>query len=270
MSIPWIRYFRIRTFRCILSGITGSDERPDLPPVADDRSGSPSTPDDARLRWRVPNASGGPLRRTAGCTAGAPRTADFFPMAGEWRQGRSADRTSIEEGWMQLGDVRALGTGAARGRGNRFAMGVGRGGGRVAAVDVDAAGLHTLAADAAGLPGQVEPMPGDVSDEAAVRAFVHQAAERMEGINVLVNNAAVLLDGVLVAEDDGWVRRLPAAQWRKVLDVNLTGQSLVAREVAAEMLARGEPEGVVVNLSSLARAGNAGQGAYAASKAGLD
>lgn len=171
---------------------------------------------------------------------------------------------------MQLGDVRALVTGAASGLGYRFAMELARAGGRVAAVDVDAAGLQTLAADAAGLPGHVEPMPGDVSDEAAVRAFVHQAAERMEGINVLVNNAAVLLDGVLVAEDDGWVRRLPAAQWRKVLDVNLTGQYLVAREVAAEMLARGEPEGVVVNLSSLARAGNAGQGAYAASKAGLD
>jgi 3-oxoacyl-[acyl-carrier protein] reductase len=171
---------------------------------------------------------------------------------------------------MQVGDVRALVTGAASGLGYRFALELARAGARVAAVDVDDAGLRALAAEAAGLPGRVEPLAGDVSDEAAVRGFVREAADRLEGINVLVNNAAVLLDGLLVAEDDGWVRRLPAAQWRRVLDVNLTGQYLVAREVAAEMLERREPEGVIVNLSSLARAGNAGQGAYAASKAGLD
>ncbi|HEU4562555.1 MAG TPA: SDR family oxidoreductase, partial [Longimicrobium sp.] len=116
----------------------------------------------------------------------------------------------------------------------------------------------------------VETLVADIADEAAVKAFVRDASERLGGINVLVNNAAVLLDGVLVTEEEGWVRRLPAAQWRRVLDVNLSGQFLVAREVAAEMLERGEPEGVIVNLSSLARAGNAGQSAYAASKAGLD
>jgi 3-oxoacyl-[acyl-carrier protein] reductase len=85
-----------------------------------------------------------------------------------------------------------------------------------------------------------------------------------------VNNAAVLLDGLLVADEDGWIRRLPTAQWRKVLDVNLTGQFLVAREVAAGMLERREPEGVIVNLSSLARTGNVGQSVYGASKAALD
>jgi 3-oxoacyl-[acyl-carrier protein] reductase len=78
------------------------------------------------------------------------------------------------------------------------------------------------------------------------------------------------MDGLLVAEDEGWIRRLPTAQWRKVLDVNLTGQFLCAREAAAVMLERREPEGVIVNLSSLARAGNAGQSGYAASKAGLE
>jgi 3-oxoacyl-[acyl-carrier protein] reductase len=116
----------------------------------------------------------------------------------------------------------------------------------------------------------VERFEADIADEAAVKRFVRDAAERLEGINVLVNNAALLLDGLLVAEEEDWIRRLPTAQWRKVLDVNLTGQFLVAREVAAEMLERRERDGVIVNLSSLARTGNAGQSAYAASKAGLD
>jgi 3-oxoacyl-[acyl-carrier protein] reductase len=171
---------------------------------------------------------------------------------------------------MRIAEVRALVTGAASGLGYRFALELAGAGARVAAVDVDAEGLRRLAAEAAALPGRVDTFVGDVSDEAAVRAFVREASQRMDGISVLVNNAAVLLDGLLVAEEEGWIRRLPAAQWRRVLDVNLTGQFLVAREVAAEMLERREPAGVIVNLSSLARGGNTGQSAYAASKAGLD
>lgn len=171
---------------------------------------------------------------------------------------------------MRIEDVRALVTGAASGLGYRFALELARAGAAVAGVDVDGEGLRALAAQAAGLPGRVETLVGDVSDEAAVKGFVRDAAERLGSINVLVNNAAVLMDGVLVAEEDGWVRRLPTAIWRKVLDVNLTGQFLVAREVAAAMLERKGHEGVIVNVSSLARSGNAGQSAYGASKAGLD
>ncbi|HEX8320478.1 SDR family NAD(P)-dependent oxidoreductase [Longimicrobium sp.] len=171
---------------------------------------------------------------------------------------------------MRIDDVRALVTGAASGLGYRFALELARAGARVAAVDVDGGGLRQLVAETAALPGPVYALEGDVSDESQVKGFVREAAERLEGINVLVNNAAVLMDGLLVAEEDGWVRRLPTAQWRRVLDVNLTGQFLVAREAAAEMLERREPEGVIVNLSSLARTGNLGQSAYAASKAGLD
>lgn len=171
---------------------------------------------------------------------------------------------------MELSEARALVTGAASGLGYRFALELARAGAGVAALDVDGDGLRRLAADAAALPGRVETTVGDVSDEAAVKACVRDAAERLGGLNVLVNNAALLLDGLLVTEEDGWVRRLPTAQWRKVLDVNVTGQFLAAREVAASIIERGEAEGVIVNLSSLARGGNVGQSAYAASKAALD
>jgi 3-oxoacyl-[acyl-carrier protein] reductase len=171
---------------------------------------------------------------------------------------------------VRLEDARALVTGAASGLGYRFALELARAGARVAAVDVDADGLRRLAAEANGAAGRLETLTGDVSDEAAVKGFVRDAAERLEGVNVLVNNAGVLLDGLLASEEDGWVRRLPSAQWRRVLDVNLTGCFLVAREMAAEMLERAEPEGVIVNLSSLARTGNTGQSAYSASKAALD
>lgn len=172
---------------------------------------------------------------------------------------------------MRLEEARAIVTGAASGLGRRFATELAGAGAAVAAVDLDEAGLASLARECAGLPGRVETFAADVSDEAAVKGFVREAGERLGGVNVLVNNAGVLLDGLLVQEEGGWVKRLPAAQWRRVLEVNLTGCFLVAREVAAALLEREErEEGVIVNISSVARAGNVGQSVYAASKAGLD
>lgn len=171
---------------------------------------------------------------------------------------------------MRISEARALVTGAASGLGYRFALELVAAGAAVAAVDVDGEGLCRLEAEAAGAPGRLLVRVGDVADEAAMRAFVRDAGEWMEGANVLVNNAGVLLDGLLASEEEGWVRRLPSAQWRRLLDVNLTGCFLMAREAAAAMLERGEPEGVIVNLSSLARTGNTGQSAYSASKAALD
>ncbi|HEY0018769.1 MAG TPA: SDR family oxidoreductase [Longimicrobium sp.] len=172
---------------------------------------------------------------------------------------------------MRLEEGKAIVTGAASGLGYCFAQELARAGAAVVAVDVNAAGLERLARECAGLPGPVHARTADVTDEAAVKGFVQEAAERMGGLNVLVNNAGVLLDGLLVKEEGGWIRRLPVAQWKRVLDVNLTGAFLVAREVAAAILEdEGAAGGVIVNLSSMTRVGNAGQSVYAASKAGLD
>jgi len=172
---------------------------------------------------------------------------------------------------MKISEVRAIVTGAASGLGRTFALELARAGAAVAAVDLNGPGLEALARECAGLPGRVESFTADVSDEAAVKGFVRAAGERLGGVNVLVNNAGVLLDGLLVKEEDGWVKRLPAVQWRRVLEVNLTAPFLVAREMAAALLERGEgEEGLIVNISSVASAGNVGQSCYAASKAGLD
>jgi 3-oxoacyl-[acyl-carrier protein] reductase len=89
--------------------------------------------------------------------------------------------------------------------------------------------------------------------------------------NVLVNNAGILRDGLLVSRDpDGFVRKLPTAQWKSVLDVNLTGPYLMARETAASMVEQGVDPALIVNVSSITSGGNPGQSNYAASKAGLD
>src|ERR1044071_7813875 len=169
---------------------------------------------------------------------------------------------------MQLETVRAIVTGAASGLGRHFTLALARAGAAVAAGDIDANGLERLKAEA--LPGRIIAKRLDVSQEASVVEFVREVSEQLGGINTLVNNAGILRDGLLVKEEDGWIKKLPPALWRQVIDVNLTGPYLMAREVVAEMLKREIKESVIVNISSLSRSGNPGQSNYAASKAGLD
>jgi len=172
---------------------------------------------------------------------------------------------------MELTQVKAIVTGAAGGLGSSFALELARAGAQVAAGDTNAAGLRKLAADAAALDrGEVFVSKLDITDEAAAAAFVGFAAERMAGLNVLINSAGIARDGLLLSAAAGEIKTLPLAQWRKVVDVNLTGQFLMIREFAARVVAAGVRDAVVVNLSSIARAGNPGQSNYAASKAAVD
>ena len=100
----------------------------------------------------------------------------------------------------------------------------------------------------------------DVGDEASVGAFVAEITAALGPIDVLVNNAAVVRDTMLVFLD-------PAA-WDAVLRPNLTGSYLCIRAVARGMLLR--RRGRIINMvSPSAHAGLPGQASYAASKAGL-
>lgn len=179
---------------------------------------------------------------------------------------------------MRLSEARAIVTGAAGGLGGHFALELVRAGAKVTAGDTNAAGLRKLASEAEGMPGEIFLAKLDITDEASVSEVVAQAAEQMGGLNVLVNSAGIARDGLLVQPEDGTgaSQKLPLAQWRKVVDVNLTGQFLMAREFAARVIeptrAGGANGGgaVIINLSSIARAGNPGQSNYSASKSGLD
>ena len=103
-------------------------------------------------------------------------------------------------------------------------------------------------------------IPGDVSDEEAVLGMVRGVKERFERIDVVVNNAGISL--ISPAEET------TLADWRRVLEVNLTGPFLMCREFGKEMLERGS--GSIVNISSVAGLlGVADRAAYNASKHGL-
>ena len=92
----------------------------------------------------------------------------------------------------------------------------------------------------------------------------------MGGLTGLINNAGILRDGLLVKTDreTGKVTKLSLDQWNAVIAVNLTGATLMVRDVVASMAEHSE-KGVVVNMSSIARHGNRGQSNYTAAKAAL-
>ncbi|MBN2358849.1 MAG: SDR family oxidoreductase [Deltaproteobacteria bacterium] len=165
---------------------------------------------------------------------------------------------------MDLKQLKIIVTGASSGMGAHFARRLAEAGAQVAAGDIDAAGLEAL-------PAGVHRRRLDVSDEQDGANFVAWADRTMGGLNGLINNAGILRDGLLVKKDrqSGQIRKLARADWDAVIAVNLTGATLMAREVAARMLETDTRPGVIVNISSISRHGNRGQSNYTAAKAAL-
>ena len=171
---------------------------------------------------------------------------------------------------MRLDQAKFIVTGGAQGMGRHFATRIAEAGGQVTAGDVNEAGLASLADETKSLTGKVHVRKLNVADEADVASFVDFANQAMGGLNGLVNNAGILRDGLLVKRDrtTGAITKLSREQWQAVIDVNLTGATLMARDAVAKMAETGQ-KGVVVNISSVARHGNRGQSNYSAAKAAL-
>jgi 3-oxoacyl-[acyl-carrier protein] reductase len=171
---------------------------------------------------------------------------------------------------MRLEDCKMIVTGAAQGIGFHFAKRLVENGASVAAGDVNEEGLARLASECAGQKGKLVTRKLDVASEADVGAFVDFAAEALGGLTGLVNNAGILRDGLLVKVDKetGKVTKLSKDQWQAVIDVNLTGATLMVRDTVAKMVET-KQKGVVINMSSIARHGNRGQSNYSAAKSAL-
>jgi 3-oxoacyl-[acyl-carrier protein] reductase len=171
---------------------------------------------------------------------------------------------------MRLEDTKFIVTGGAQGLGRHYALRLAEAGGQVTAGDVNEAGLASLAEEGKSLKGKIHTRKLNVADEAEVGAFVSFASEAMGGLNGLVNNAGILRDGLLVKRDrtTGNITKLSRADWQAVIDVNLTGATMMARDVVAKMVET-QTKGVIVNISSVARHGNRGQSNYSAAKSAL-
>ncbi|MEL4279478.1 MULTISPECIES: SDR family oxidoreductase [Shewanella] len=169
---------------------------------------------------------------------------------------------------MDLKDKVVVITGGAGGLGLAMAHNFAQAGAKLALIDVDQEKLERACADL-GSATEVQGYALDITDEEDVVAGFAYILEDFGKINVLVNNAGILRDGMLVKAKNGKVTdRMSFDQFQSVINVNLTGTFLCGREAAAAMIESGQA-GVIVNISSLAKAGNVGQSNYAASKAGV-
>lgn len=163
-------------------------------------------------------------------------------------------------------------TGGARGLGFAIASSLAEHGARVALIDLDEAEL-TTALDALSPHEQGHSWQcANVADEASVVDAFERIQTEHGAIHGLVNNAGILRDGLLLKTDrdnpQNVTQTLSLQQWQSVIDVNLTGVFLCGREAAKHMVQAGNP-GIIINLSSVSRAGNMGQSNYAAAKAGV-
>jgi len=161
---------------------------------------------------------------------------------------------------MQLKDQVAVVTGGARGIGREIAFVLAKAGADVALFDVNAQALGQTAGELRALGRRAEGLVVDVTSAAAVDEAVAKILDKLGRIDILINNAGVTQDGLIVRMDE--------AQWDRVLDVNLKGTYLCTRAVSKVMLkAR---RGRIVSIASIIGIiGNAGQANYAASKAGI-
>lgn len=164
---------------------------------------------------------------------------------------------------MNVQGSRLLVTGAGRGLGRQVAVDLAEKGAKVLAADINEDALSDLQGQPNVLARTV-----DVSDERSVEELFGVAASEWGGLDGLVNNAGITRDGLLVKLKNGELRTLPLEDFRRVVEVNLIGVFLCGREAAALMAQGGG--GVIVNISSVSRAGNFGQTNYSAAKAGVD
>jgi 3-oxoacyl-[acyl-carrier protein] reductase len=167
---------------------------------------------------------------------------------------------------MRLQDKVCLITGGAAGIGRATAERFCEEGARVVICDLNEelgqAVAHSLGAKAAFYKV-------NVADRQAVQAWVDEVVARYERIDVLVNNAGVLRDGVLVRVKDGQlVKQMPEADFDLVISVNLKGVFNCTQAVAPVMIRQGG--GVILNATSVVGLdGNFGQTNYVATKAGV-
>lgn len=154
----------------------------------------------------------------------------------------------------------ALVTGGSQGIGRAIALALAECGANVAVMARSIEKCESVTAELRNVCGRALAICGNVADSDAVHRAVACVSDELGAINVLVNNAAITRDGLMM--------RMPRNDWDDVIQTNLTGVFLVTQQVLPMMVR--SRYGRIINLTSVAgQTGNAGQVNYASAKAGL-
>ncbi|MCU0977152.1 MAG: SDR family oxidoreductase [Steroidobacteraceae bacterium] len=170
---------------------------------------------------------------------------------------------------MNMKDKVVAITGGGRGLGRAMALAFAGRGAHVALLDLNPADLdetkRLVEAQGVRAAGYVTNVASEENVVASMDAIVRDFGR----LDVLVNNAGITKDGLLIKVKDGEVTgKMSLDQWNAVIGVNLTGVFLCGREAAERMIRLGNG-GVIINISSISKDGNYGQTNYSAAKAGV-
>lgn len=164
---------------------------------------------------------------------------------------------------MEFEDKVALVTGAGRdgkGIGRSISLELAKAGAKIVIADYVEEAANTVAEEVGSIGGEALAVKADVSNFADVETMVTSAVDKFEKIDILINNAGITRDNLLL--------RMSEAEWDSVLDINLKGTFNCTKAVAKHMLR--QRSGKIVNVASVMGViGNAGQANYSASKAGI-
>jgi len=155
----------------------------------------------------------------------------------------------------------AVVTGASRGIGKAIAIYLAKEGAEVIVnYSSSSENANKVVSEIHAFGGKAYPLQADISDENSVNEFIKTILEKNNKIDVLVNNAGITKDGLLM--------RMKTDDWQKVLDLNLSGVFYCTRAVSRQMLK--QKKGRIINITSVVGLmGNPGQANYSAAKAGV-
>ncbi len=166
----------------------------------------------------------------------------------------------IGEKMIDLKGKCALITGSGRGIGKEIAVTLAKAGANIGVSDIDLETAQETAKEIAELGVKTVALKANVASEDDVKAMIKDFVAEMGTIDVLVNNAGITKDGL--------VMRMKEADWDAVINVNLKSAFLCSKAVARPMLKQGS--GRIINIASISGViGLAGQANYSASKAGM-
>ena len=155
----------------------------------------------------------------------------------------------------------ALVTGASRGIGKAIAILLAKEGAEVIInYSSSLENANKVVSEINSFGGKAYPLQADISNENSVNELIKTVLEKNNKIDVLVNNAGITKDGLLM--------RMKTDDWQKVLDLNLSGVFYCTRAVSRQMLK--QKKGRIINITSVVGLmGNPGQANYSAAKAGV-
>jgi len=155
----------------------------------------------------------------------------------------------------------ALVTGASRGIGKAIAILLAKEGAEVIInYSSSLENANKVVSEINSFGGKAYPLQADISNETSVNELIKTVLDKNKKIDVLVNNAGITKDGLLM--------RMKTDDWKKVLDLNLSGVFYCTRAVSRQMLK--QKKGRIINITSVVGLmGNPGQANYSAAKAGV-